>query len=90
VAYEKVDTPTVGALRGVERRYLVGESVVVVYSDDATSDGNLYVPPAEPYLADGARWWGLGGLAALLMAFAAWAFPANLRRLDRRDARHSV
>ena len=87
VAYHQPGAGRVVArLDGADRRYRVGDVIDVIYSDDPDSLGYVVLPPAEKYYRGGAlRWAGVGGVG-LVLAVLAWAFPANLRRLDRRDA----
>lgn len=90
VAYDGPEgNRVVKRLHGYERRYRVGDTVEVVYSDDSGSMGRVALPRAEERYRRAALHWSVAGGAGLLLAVLAWAFPANLRRLDRRDARRS-
>lgn len=87
VAYHQPGTGrVVASLDGVDRRYRVGDVIDVIYSDDPDSLGYVVLPPAEQFYRGRALRWAVAGGAGLVLAVLAWAFPANLRRLDRRDA----
>ncbi|WP_143448436.1 hypothetical protein [Kineosporia sp. A_224] len=68
------------------KAYPVGTSLEVAYSDEPGADGEVVPASAVDDLGRGGGWFVAAGVSAFL-AFLAWAFPANLRRLDRRDAR---
>lgn len=74
----------VGRLEG-RRDVAVGDEISVVYSDDPAMRDVVVLPPARASHDSSSRLSARAGVVALAIAFAAWAFPANLRRLDRRD-----
>lgn len=85
VAYDHpVDGRVVARLEG-RRDVDVGETITVVYSDDPAVRGVVVLPPARSGYDSSARLDLLAAVGGLVVAFAAWAFPANLRRLARRD-----
>ena len=87
VAYQRIDGKSaVGRLAYVPVHYRVGTKVSVVYSDGSAAEGTLSLPSEVGGFARGALGFRVAGSIGLILAFAAWAFPANLRRLDRLDA----
>lgn len=74
-----------GRLAAPETTYRLGSTVEVVHSDAPAADGAVVPAAVVDDLGDGTGSFVAAGVGALL-ALLAWAFPANLRRLDRRDA----